>query len=175
MIFDFGGGTFDASLLSIEDGGAWTKATNGNTHLGGQDIDNKLIEFCRKDFFDATGHDIVGNKRAMQRLRTACEKAKIALSTADSAPIEVEVLAVGEDYRYIMQRTKLEELCMDIFKECLNSVEKVIKDSDISKNQIDEIILVGGSTRIPKIKLMLTEFFDGKPLNKCVPPDEAIV
>ena len=123
MIFDFGGGTFDVSLVSIEDGTVAVKSTRGDTHLGGQDIDNELIELCQKDFKSKTGIDISGNNRAMHRLRTACEKAKITLSDAESAIIEIEVLAEGKDYQKIMHRNEFNEKCKHIFEKCLPCVK----------------------------------------------------
>merc|ERR1712054_353683 len=156
LIFDLGGGTFDVSLLAIEEGIFEVKATNGNTHLGGEDFDNK------------------GNPRALRRLRTQCEKAKRILSAAHQAPIECETLAEGEDYNTNISRAKFEELCMDLFRQCMPPVENVLKDAEISKNQVHEIVLVGGSTRIPKIQSMLSDFFNGKGLNKSINPDEAV-
>ena len=151
LIFDLGGGTFDVSLLTIEDGIFEVKATNGHTHLGGEDFDNKLLQFCVADFKKKTGLDITDNKRAMRRLRTQCEKAKRILSSANQAHIEAEALADGEDYSTDVSRAKFEELCMDLFRQCMPPVESVLKDSDTSKGQVHEVVLVGGSTRIPKI------------------------
>ena len=174
LIFDLGGGTFDVSLLSIEDGIFEVKATNGHTHLGGEDFDNKLVDFCMADFKKKTGIDIGKNPRALRRLRTQCEKAKRILSSAHQAPIECETLAEGEDYNTNISRAKFEELCMDLFRKCMPPVENVLKDSQIGKGQIHEIVLVGGSTRIPKVQNMLSDFFNGKVLNKSINPDEAV-
>jgi len=174
LIFDLGGGTFDVSLLAIEEGIFEVKATNGHTHLGGEDFDNKLVDFCMTDFKKKTGIDIKGNARALRRLRTQCEKAKRILSSAHQAPIECETLAEGEDYNTNISRAKFEELCMDLFRKCMPPVENVLKDSGIGKGQIHEIVLVGGSTRIPKIQSMLSDFFNGKTLNKSINPDEAV-
>merc|ERR1719327_2328929 len=174
LIFDLGGGTFDVSLLSIEEGIFEVKATNGHTHLGGEDFDNKLLSFCQADFKKKTGIDISNNKRAMRRLRTQCEKAKRILSAAVTAPIECEALAEGEDYNTNITRAKFEELCMDLFRQCMPPVENVLKDSELSKGQVHEVVLVGGSTRIPKIQSMLSDFFNGKALNKSINPDEAV-
>jgi heat shock protein 1/8 len=174
LIFDLGGGTFDVSLLAIEEGIFEVKATNGHTHLGGEDFDNKLVDFCMNDFKKKTGIDIKGNARALRRLRTQCEKAKRILSSAHQAPIECETLAEGEDYNTNISRAKFEELCMDMFRKCMPPVENVLKDSGIGKGQIHEIVLVGGSTRIPKIQSMLSDFFNGKTLNKSINPDEAV-
>merc|ERR1712225_79166 len=174
LIFDLGGGTFDVSLLAIEEGIFEVKATNGHTHLGGEDFDNKLVDFCMNDFKKKSGLDISKNARALRRLRTQCEKAKRILSSAHQAPIECETLAEGEDYNTNISRAKFEELCMDLFRKCMPPVENVLKDSGIGKGQIHEIVLVGGSTRIPKIQTMLSDFFNGKTLNKSINPDEAV-
>jgi len=174
LIFDLGGGTFDVSLLTIEDGIFEVRATNGDTHLGGEDFDNKLVDYCMADFKKKTGIDIKGNARALRRLRTQCEKAKRILSSAHQAPIECETLADGEDYNMNISRALFEELCIDLFRKCMPPVENVIKDSGIGKGQIHEIVLVGGSTRIPKIQSMLSDYFNGKTLNKQINPDEAV-
>jgi len=151
LIFDLGGGTFDVSLLAIEEGIFEVKATNGHTHLGGEDFDNKLVDFCMNDFKKKSGLDISKNPRALRRLRTQCEKAKRILSSAHQAPIECETLAEGEDYNTNISRAKFEELCMDLFRKCMPPVENVLKDSQVGKGQVHEVVLVGGSTRIPKI------------------------
>merc|ERR1740125_15715 len=174
LIFDLGGGTFDVSLLAIEEGIFEVKATNGHTHLGGEDFDNKLVDFCLADFKKKSGIDISKNARALRRLRTQCEKAKRILSSAHTAPIECETLAEGEDYNTNISRAKFEELCMDLFRKCMPPVENVLKDAGVGKGQIHEIVLVGGSTRIPKVQSMLSDFFNGKTLNKSINPDEAV-
>ena len=175
LIFDLGGGTFDVSLLSIEDGIFEVKATNGHTHLGGEDFDNRLVEFCMSEFKKKSGGiDIKGNNRALRRLRTQCEKAKRTLSAAHQTVIECEALAEGEDFNMNLSRAKFEELCIDLFRKCMPPVEQVLTDSDQSKGQIHEIVLVGGSTRIPKIQSMLQDFFNGKQLNRSINPDEAV-
>ena len=174
MIFDPGGGTFDVSLLAIEEGIFEVKATNGHTHLGGEDFDNKLVDFCMADFKKKTDIDISKNPRALRRLRTQCEKAKRILSSAHQTPIECETLAEGQDYNTQISRAKFEELCMDLFRKCMPPVENVLKDAGVSKMQVHEVVLVGGSTRIPKIQSMLSEFFNGKTLNKSINPDEAV-
>lgn len=174
MIFDLGGGTFDVSLLAIEEGIFEVKATNGHTHLGGEDFDNKLVDFCMADFKKKTDIDISKNPRALRRLRTQCEKAKRILSSAHQTPIECETLAEGQDYNTQISRAKFEELCMDLFRKCMPPVENVLKDAGVSKMQVHEVVLVGGSTRIPKIQSMLSEFFNGKTLNKSINPDEAV-
>jgi len=175
LIFDLGGGTFDVSLLSIEDGIFEVKATNGHTHLGGEDFDNRLVEFCMAEFKKRSGGiDIKGNNRALRRLRTQCEKAKRTLSAAHQTVIECEALAEGEDFSLSLSRAKFEELCIDLFRKCMPPVEQVLSDSETSKGQIHEIVLVGGSTRIPKIQSMLSDFFNGKTLNRSINPDEAV-
>ena len=162
LIFDLGGGTFDVSLLSIDDGIFEVKATNGHTHLGGEDFDNVLVDFCLAEFKKKTGIDITNNARAMRRLRTQCEKTKRILSSAHQSEIFCETLAEGEDFSVNISRAKFEELCMPHFRKCLAPVENVLKDADIGKSQVHEVVLVGGSTRIPKIQQMLQEFFNGK-------------
>ncbi len=174
MIFDLGGGTFDVSLLTIEDGLFEVKATSGDTHLGGEDFDNKLLEFCTNHFLNTKGIDIRGNKKALRRLRTACEKAKRMLSSTNSANIDVDSLQDGEDFTYNISRAKFEELCLTYFRKCLKPVEQVLIDSKLSKSQIHDIVLVGGSTRIPKVQSLLSQFFDGRALNKSINPDEAV-
>lgn len=174
LIFDLGGGTFDVSLLTIDDGIFEVKATNGDTHLGGEDFDNRLVDFCIEDFKKKTGVDIHGNDRALRRLRTQCEKAKRILSAALSAPIECDALAEGEDYNTNISRAKFEELCIDLFRNCLKPVDNVLKDSSLSKGQVHDVVLVGGSTRIPKVQQLITEYFSGKEPNRSINPDEAV-
>jgi len=174
LIFDLGGGTFDVSLLSIEDGIFEVKATNGHTHLGGEDFDNNLVIFCQNEFKKQTKLDIADDMRALRRLRTQCEKAKRTLSAAHQTTIECETLKGGEDFSFTLSRAKFEELCQSDFQKCMPPVENVLKDSQVAKGKIDEIVLVGGSTRIPKIQAMLSDFFGGKTLNKTINPDEAV-
>jgi len=174
LIFDLGGGTFDVSLLSLEDGLFEVKATNGNTHLGGEDFDNRLVEYCAGEFRRKTSIDIKGNAKALRRVRAACEKAKRALSAATQATVDIDALMEGEDLNVVITRSKFEDLCMDLFKKCMPPLENVIKDAKMSKSQIDEVVLVGGSTRIPKIQSMVQEFFNGKEPNKGINPDEAV-
>ena len=174
LIFDLGGGTFDVSLLTIEEGIFEVKATNGHTHLGGEDFDNRLVEYCMAEFKKKTSIDITGNARALRRLRTQCEKAKRILSSAHQAPIECETLSEGEDFNIQVSRAKFEELCMDLFRKCMPPVENVLKDANLAKGQIHEVVLVGGSTRIPKVQQMLSDFFNGKVLNRSINPDEAV-
>ena len=174
LIFDLGGGTFDVSLLTIDDGVFEVKATAGDTHLGGEDFDNKLVEFCAGDFLKKKGIDIRSNARAMRRLRTQCEKAKRILSSSAQTSIEVDSLAESEDFSLTITRAKFEELCMSMFKETIPPVEKVLRDAQMSKNQIHEVVLVGGSTRIPKVIDLLKDFFNGKEPNRSINPDEAV-
>jgi len=174
LIFDLGGGTFDVSLLTIEDGIFEVKATNGDTHLGGEDFDNKIVDFCIADFKKKSGIDIKGNARALRRLRTQCEKAKRILSSSFQTEVFCETLAEGEDYSTNLSRAKFEELCGPDFRKCMPPVEMVLKDSDMSKGQVHEVVLVGGSTRIPKVQELLSDFFNGKTLNKSINPDEAV-
>ncbi|KAG7360155.1 chaperone protein DnaK [Nitzschia inconspicua] len=174
LVFDLGGGTFDVTLLSIDNGVFEVLATSGNTHLGGEDFDQRLMEYCMSQFKRQSGIDISDDKRAKQRLRKQCENAKRTLSTQTSATIDCEALAKGEDFSTTISRAKFEELNLDLFKKTLTPVTQVLKDSGLSKNDVDQIILVGGSTRIPKIQTMLSEFFGGKKLNKSINPDEAV-
>merc|ERR1719284_314772 len=174
LIFDLGGGTFDVSLLTIEDGIFEVKATNGDTHLGGEDFDNKIVDFCIADYKKKSGIDIKGNARALRRLRTQCEKAKRILSSSFQTEVFCETLAEGEDYSVNLSRAKFEELCGPDFRKCMPPVEQVLKDSDMSKGQVHEVVLVGGSTRIPKVQELLSDFFNGKTLNKSINPDEAV-
>jgi len=174
LIFDLGGGTFDVSLLALEEGLFEVKATNGNTHLGGEDFDNRLVEYCAGEFRRKTSIDIKNNAKALRRVRAACEKAKRALSAATQATVDIDALMDGEDLNVVITRSKFEDLCMDLFKKCMPPLENVLKDAKMSKSQIDEVVLVGGSTRIPKIQSMVQEFFNGKEPNKSINPDEAV-
>lgn len=174
LIFDLGGGTFDVSLLTIDDGIFEVKATAGDTHLGGEDFDSRLVNNCCVEIKRKLKKDISNNKRALRRLRNACERAKRTLSSSTVAQIEIDSLIDGKDYSTKISRAKFEALCGDLFKNTMNPVEKVLRDSKISKGEIAEIVLVGGSTRIPKIQQLLKEMFNGKELCKNINPDEAI-
>jgi len=174
LIFDLGGGTFDVSLLTIEEGIFEVKATAGDTHLGGEDFDNRMVDYFLQDFKRRHRKDMSENQRSLRRLRTACERAKRTLSSSTQAHIEIDSLFDGIDFNSTITRARFEDLCMDYFKKCLDPCEKVLRDSKISKNQVDEIVLVGGSTRIPKVQNMLTEFFNGKEPCKSINPDEAV-
>ncbi|KAJ2232539.1 Heat shock protein ssb1 [Coemansia sp. RSA 485] len=174
LIFDLGGGTFDVSLLTIAGGIFSVKATAGDTHLGGEDFDNTLVEHFKEDFKRKHSKDISGDARALRRLRTACERAKRTLSSLARTTIEVDSLFDGVDYQATITRAKFEELNSTHFQKTIEPVAQVLKDSGIAKNQVDDIVLVGGSTRIPKVQSLLQEFFDGKELNKSINPDEAV-
>ena len=174
LIFDLGGGTFDVSLLNIDDGIFEVKATAGDTHLGGEDFDNILVKYFTTEFKRKHRHDITENKRASRRLRTACEKAKRTLSSSSSASIEIDSLYEGIDYFTSISRAKFENLCMPLFQKCIEPVMKVLKDSGVSKSEVHDIVLVGGSTRIPKIQELLSKFFNGKELSRKINPDEAV-
>ena len=176
LVFDLGGGTFDVTLLSIDNGVFEVLATSGNTHLGGEDFDQRLMEYCLQQFKRQNGGmDISGDKRAVQRLRKQCELAKRTLSTQTSATIDCEALSGGIDFSTTISRAKFEELNLDLFKKTIAPVTQVLKDAGVSKQEVDQILLVGGSTRIPRVQEMLTEYFNGKKLNKSINPDEAVV
>jgi len=174
LIFDLGGGTFDVSLLTIDSGVFEVKATGGNTHLGGEDFDNRMVDYFKEEFKRKYKKDISSNQRALRRLRTACERAKRTLSSSAQASIEIDSLYEGVDFYTNITRAKFEELCIDLFRGCLDPVEKVLRDSKLSKSQVHEVVLVGGSTRIPKVQQLLQDFFNGKELNKSINPDEAV-
>jgi len=174
LIFDLGGGTFDVSLLTIEEGIFEVKATAGDTHLGGEDFDNRMVDYFLQDFKRRHKKDMSQNQRSLRRLRTACERAKRTLSSSTQAHIEIDSLFDGIDFNSTITRARFEDLCMDYFKKCMDPCEKVLRDSKIAKNQVDEVVLVGGSTRIPKVQNMLTEFFNGKEPCKSINPDEAV-
>jgi len=174
LIYDLGGGTFDVSILTIEDGIFEVKATAGDTHLGGEDFDNRMVQHFIKEFDRKHKKDITKNKRALRRLRTACERAKRTLSASANASIEIDSLFDGIDFYTSITRARFEEICGDAFRSTLEPVEKCLKDSRLDKAAINELVLVGGSTRIPKIQKQLKEFFGGKELCKSINPDEAV-
>ena len=174
LIFDLGGGTFDVSLINIEGGIFEVKATAGDTHLGGEDFDARLLRHLAEEFKRKHKKDLAGNARALRRLRTACERAKRTLSTTSQTSVEIDSLLEGIDFYTSITRARFEELNADLFRKCMEPVEQVIKDAKMDKSKIDEIVLVGGSTRIPKIQQMLSSFFNGKELNKSINPDEAV-
>ena len=174
LIFDCGGGTFDVSILNIEDAIFEVRATAGDTHLGGEDFDTLLVEYFVDEFKKKTKLDITGNKKSLRRLRTACERAKRTLSSATSACVEVDSLFDGRDFNSTITRAKFENLCDSLFRKTMKPVEQVLRDAKMSKSQINEVVLVGGSTRIPRIQQLLSEFFDGKELCKSINPDECV-
>jgi len=174
LIFDLGGGTFDVSLLSIDDGIFEVKATAGDTHLGGEDFDNVVMKYFIDEFKRKNKHDITDNKRSIRRLKTACERAKRTLSSSNTASIELESLYEGIDFFSSITKARFESLCMNLFQKCMTPVSKVLSDAGVSKSQVNDIVLVGGSTRIPKVQELLSSYFNGKELNKGINPDEAV-
>jgi len=174
LIFDLGGGTFDVSILTIEDGIFEVKSTAGDTHLGGEDFDNRMVDHFMKEFQRKHKKDLSANKRAVRRLRTACERAKRTLSASAQANIEIDSLFEGVDFYTSVTRARFEELCSDLFRGTLEPVEKSLRDAKMDKSAIHDIVLVGGSTRIPKIQKLISDFFNGKELNKSINPDEAV-
>ncbi|CAL8107175.1 unnamed protein product [Calicophoron daubneyi] len=174
LIFDLGGGTFDVSILTIEDGVFEVKSTAGDTHLGGEDFDNRMVSHFIQEFKRKNKKDISDNKRAVRRLRTACERAKRTLSSSAQANLEIDSLYEGIDFYTSITRARFEELNADLFRSTLEPVEKSLRDAKLDKHQIHDIVLVGGSTRIPKVQKLLQDFFNGKELNKSINPDEAV-
>ncbi|KAB5585487.1 heat shock protein 70 family [Coniochaeta sp. 2T2.1] len=174
LIFDLGGGTFDVSLLTIEEGIFEVKSTAGDTHLGGEDFDNRLVNHFVNEFKRKHKKDISSNPRALRRLRTACERAKRTLSSSAQTSIEIDSLYEGIDFYTSITRARFEELCQDLFRSTLQPVDRVLTDAKIDKSQIHEIVLVGGSTRIPKIQKLISDYFNGKEPNKSINPDEAV-
>lgn len=174
LIFDLGGGTFDVSVLSIEDGVFEAKATAGDTHLGGEDFDNRLVNHFVMEFKRKYKKDLSESKRAIRRLRTACERAKRTLSSSAQATIEVDALFEGIDFYSSISRARFEELCSDLFRGTLEPVEKALREAKMDKSRIGEIVLVGGSTRLPRVQKLLQDFFGGRQLNKSINPDEAV-
>ena len=174
LIYDLGGGTFDVSILQISDGLFEVKSTNGDTHLGGEDFDNRMVNHFVTEFKRKNNKDISKNQKALRRLRTSCERAKRTLSSSAEATVEIDSLHEGIDFYSKITRARFEELNMDLFKNTLGPVEQALNDAKMSKSQIDEIVLVGGSTRIPKVQKLLEDFFNGKPVNKSINPDEAV-
>ncbi|RXG60824.1 Heat shock 70 kDa protein cognate 4 [Armadillidium vulgare] len=174
LIFDLGGGTFDVSILSMEDGIFEVKSTAGDTHLGGEDFDNRLVTHFVEEFKRKFKKDISKNQRSLRRLRTSCEQAKRTLSSSAKANIEIDSLFEGIDFYTSITRARFEELCSDLFRSTLEPVEKALRDAKFDKSAIHEIVLVGGSTRIPKVQKLLSDFFNGKELNKSINPDEAV-
>jgi heat shock 70kDa protein 1/2/6/8 len=175
VIFDCGGGTHDVSLITIDDGVFEVKATAGDTHLGGEDFDSAMVDWCVQEFERKNkGTPVKGNDRALRRLRTACERAKRSLSTSTQATIEVDALANGIDFNTVFTRAKFESICESAFRRTIAPLEQVLRDAEMSKTDIHEVVMVGGSTRIPKIRELVSNFFNGKKLNDSVHPDEAV-
>ncbi|KAK8039097.1 hypothetical protein PG993_007508 [Apiospora rasikravindrae] len=174
LIFDLGGGTFDVSLLTIEEGIFEVKSTAGDTHLGGEDFDNRLVNHFVNEFKRKNKKDLSGNARGLRRLRTACERAKRTLSSSAQTSIEIDSLFEGIDFYTSITRARFEELCQDLFRSTLQPVDRVLADAKIDKSQVHEIVLVGGSTRIPRVQKLITDYFNGKEPNKSINPDEAV-
>ena len=174
FIFDLGGGTFDVSIVTMEDSKYEVKATNGNTHLGGEDFDNLLIKYCIEEFKNNSGVDITNNQKALRRLKIYCEKAKRDLSSSNQVDLDIDALAEGEDFTTTITRANFEHICQEMFDKCIPPMEEALKDANLTKKDIDDVILVGGSTRIPKIQEMVKQFFDRNELCKSIHPDEAV-
>ncbi|XP_029130036.1 probable mediator of RNA polymerase II transcription subunit 37c isoform X2 [Cajanus cajan] len=174
FIFDLGGGTFDVSLFTFKDKVIQVKATEGNTHLGGEDFDNRMVNYFVEEFKRKKKVDISGNPRALRRLRTACERAKRTLSYAVDTTIEVDALFQGIDFSSLVTRARFEEINMDLFEECMKTVDACLTYANMDKSSVDDVVLVGGSSRIPKVQKLLQEFFEGKDLCKNINPDEAV-
>merc|ERR1712160_144561 len=174
VVFDLGGGTFDVSLLTIDNGVFEVMATAGDTHLGGEDFDQRLAEHFVKAFKKKHNVDIKSDVRAFQKLRSEVEKAKRDLSSVLQTKVEIEGLIDGIDFEETVTRARFEELCADLFKKTLKPVQTVMDDSGLKKSEIDEIVLVGGSTRIPKVQQLIKDFFNGKEPNRGINPDEAV-
>ncbi|GIY47481.1 heat shock protein 70 B2 [Caerostris darwini] len=175
LIFDLGGGTFDVSILTIDEGSLFeVRSTAGDTHLGGEDFDNRMVAHFVEEFKRKHKKDLKSNPRSLRRLRTACERAKRTLSSSSEASIEIDALFEGIDFYSKITRARFEELCIDLFRSTLEPVERALKDAKLDKGSIHDVVLVGGSTRIPKIQKMLRDFFNGKELCMSINPDEAV-
>lgn len=174
LIFDCGGGTHDLSVLTLDDGVFEVKATAGDTHLGGEDFDNALVTYCCDEFKKKYKVDVSNSAKALRRLRTACERAKRTLSSATQASVEVDSLFEGQDFQTVLTRAKFESLCESFFRRTVAPLDGLLRDAKLDKGQIHEIIMVGGSSRIPKIRELLSSYFNGKKLNDSVNPDEAV-
>merc|ERR1712093_78612 len=174
VVYDLGGGTFDVSLLTIDNGVFEVLATAGDTHLGGEDFDQRVMQHFMQVFKKKTGKDMSKDKRSLQKLRKEVEKTKRALSSTHQARLEIEALFDGVDFSESLTRARFEELCGDLFKKTLGPVKNVMDDSGLKKTQVDEVVLVGGSTRIPKIQQLIKDFFNGKEPNRGINPDEAV-
>ena len=174
LVFDLGSGTMDVTILSLEDGVFEVRSTAGDPHLGGEDLDNRMVDYFVDEFNREHGEDMTSDKRALVRLKDACEKAKKALSHSKKAVIELEYLWGSIDFYSTITREKFEEICSDLFKATMKPVEKALRDAKMDKNSIDEVVLIGGVTRIPKVQQLLQDFFNGKKLNRSINPDEAV-
>merc|ERR1740130_640429 len=174
LVFDLGGGTFDVTVLTIEKGVFEVTSTNGDTHLGGEDFDQRIMEHLQKMFKRKHKKDMSKDKRSIQKLKAEAERAKRTLSSNSQVRVEVEALFDGIDFSETLTRAKFEELCLDLFKKTMKPVKKALEDSKMEKSDVDEVVLVGGSTRIPKVQQLLSDFFNGKELNQEINPDEAV-
>uniref|UniRef100_A0A7E4ZRF3 Heat shock protein 70 kDa n=1 Tax=Panagrellus redivivus TaxID=6233 RepID=A0A7E4ZRF3_PANRE len=174
LVFDFGGGSCNVSVLNIEDNIYEVKSTAGDNHLGGEDLNNRMVNYFVWEFKRKHNIDLYTNPKALRRLRTACEVAKHTLSTASEANFQLNDLVDGIDFNTSITRARFEELCSDLFLNCLDPVERALRDAKMDKKQIHDVVLIGGSTRIPKLQKLLSEFFSGKELNKSINPDEAV-
>eukprot|EP00456_Euglypha_rotunda_P010220 TRINITY_DN1251_c0_g1_i37.p1 TRINITY_DN1251_c0_g1~~TRINITY_DN1251_c0_g1_i37.p1 ORF type:complete len:288 (-),score=75.59 TRINITY_DN1251_c0_g1_i37:27-890(-) len=174
LVYDLGGGTFDVSVLTIDEGVFEVLATNGDTHLGGEDFDQRVMDYFIKLIKKKNNVDLAGNHRALAKLRRETEKAKRALSSVHQVKVEVESLIDGEDFSETLTRARFEDLNNDLFRKTLKPLEQVMKDAGLKKTEIDEIVLVGGSTRIPKVQQLIKDFFNGKEPNRGINPDEAV-
>merc|ERR1719158_1500708 len=174
LVFDLGGGTFDVTLLTIDNGVFEVLATNGDTHLGGEDFDQRVMKYFAKKFKKAHGKDLTKDKRAMQKLRREVERVKRALSSQHQARLDIESLHDGIDFSETLTRARFEELNLDLFKKTLKPVAKVMSDAGLKKSEIDEVVMVGGSTRIPKVQQLIKDYFNGKEPNRGINPDEAV-
>lgn len=174
LVFDLGGGTFDVSVLAIDGGVFEVLATSGNTHLGGEDFDNRMVDFLAFTFKKKYKKDMRTNKRSLKRLKGEAEKAKRVLSVAEETTIDIDALFEGKDLHVTVTRTQFEDICSDLFRQTLDPVTKALKNANLSKDQVDEVIMVGGSTRIPKVRALLSEYFGDKQLHTDINPDEAV-
>ena len=174
LIYDLGGGTFDVSILSLDDGIFEVKSTSGNSHLGGEDFDNRMVDYCVFEFRNKHDIDLTNDKRALRRLQTACELAKRSLSASTYATIEVDSLSNGINFYTKISRAKFDEMCIDLFRSTLQPMQSALDDAKLDKNDIAEVILVGGSTRIPRVQKLVQDYFNGKQLNTSIHPDEAV-
>ena len=174
LFFDLGGGTFDVSILTIEEGVFEVKSTSGDTHMGGEDFDKRMVDHFVDEFKRKHKKDITDDKRSLQRLRTACERAKRTLSSSKTANLEIDSLYEGIDFYTSITRARFEDLNSDYFRSTLKPVEKALRDAKLAKHEIHDIVMVGGSSRIPKIQKLLSDYFDGKALNTSINPDEAV-